>query len=141
MQKPTRSVGSEIGRPRTAANKRGLMSCTNTNGGPELYPVAGTHRAAPLHRAYPLRPLPLLRLPVSAAGGGRLRSNSRTGHRVSALSQGLHIKKSTCLLRSRCFGDPYGNRTHVNGVRGRCLNHLTNGPWCTFTDSNRGPTD
>ena len=25
-------------------------------------------------------------------------------------------------------GDPYGNRTHVNGVRGRCLNRLTNGP-------------
>ena len=24
--------------------------------------------------------------------------------------------------------DPCGNRTHVNGVRGRCLNHLTNGP-------------
>ena len=39
------------------------------------------------------------------------------------------------------FGDPYRIRTDVNGVRGRCLNHLTNGPWCTFTDSNRGPTD
>ena len=26
------------------------------------------------------------------------------------------------------FGDPCGNRTHVNGVRGRCLNRLTNGP-------------
>ena len=25
-------------------------------------------------------------------------------------------------------GDPCGIRTHVNGVRGRCLNHLTNGP-------------
>ena len=25
-------------------------------------------------------------------------------------------------------GDPCGNRTHVNGVRGRCLNRLTNGP-------------
>ena len=41
----------------------------------------------------------------------------------------------------RKFGDPYRIRTDVNGVRGRCLNHLTNGPWCTFTDSNRGPTD
>ena len=39
------------------------------------------------------------------------------------------------------LGDPYRIRTDVNGVRGRCLNHLTNGPWCTFTDSNRGPTD
>ena len=27
------------------------------------------------------------------------------------------------------FGDPCGNRTHVNGVRGRCLNRLTNGPY------------
>ena len=26
------------------------------------------------------------------------------------------------------FGDPYGNRTHVFAVRGRCLNRLTNGP-------------
>ena len=25
--------------------------------------------------------------------------------------------------------DPCGNRTHVNGVRGRCLNLLTNGPY------------
>ena len=26
------------------------------------------------------------------------------------------------------FGDPCGNRTHVCGVRGRRLDHLTNGP-------------
>ena len=26
------------------------------------------------------------------------------------------------------FGDPYGTRTHVTDVNGRCLNHLTNGP-------------
>ena len=51
------------------------------------------------------------------------------------------FEKAAC---SRSFlqrGDPYRIRTDVNGVRGRCLNHLTNGPWCTFTDSNRGPTD
>ena len=32
--------------------------------------------------------------------------------------------------RSRDYltGDPYRIRTDVNGVRGRCLNHLTNGP-------------
>ena len=29
------------------------------------------------------------------------------------------------------FGDPYRIRTDVNGVRGRCLNHLTNGPFGT----------
>ena len=26
------------------------------------------------------------------------------------------------------FGDPYGNRTHVTAVKGRCLNRWTNGP-------------
>ena len=31
-------------------------------------------------------------------------------------------------LRLRLLGDPYRIRTDVNGVRGRCLNHLTNGP-------------
>ena len=38
------------------------------------------------------------------------------------------IKKKLCLLRSRAFGDPYGNRTHVTAVKGPCLNLLTNGP-------------
>ena len=43
-----------------------------------------------------------------------------------------------CVTRSQAFyyqpflayllGDPYRIRTDVNGVRGRCLNHLTNGP-------------
>ena len=49
-------------------------------------------------------------------------------------------------------GDPYRIRTDVNGVRGHCLNHLTNGPrtlyksaralytWSAFGDSNPGPT-
>ena len=27
------------------------------------------------------------------------------------------------------LGDPYGTRTHVTAVKGRCLNHLTNGPY------------
>ena len=27
-----------------------------------------------------------------------------------------------------CFGDPYGNRTHVSAVKGRCLNRLTMEP-------------
>ena len=30
--------------------------------------------------------------------------------------------------RSIFHGDPYGNRTHVTAVKGRCLNRLTNGP-------------
>ena len=32
-------------------------------------------------------------------------------------------------FRGLNFGDPYRIRTDVNGVRGRCLNHLTNGPF------------
>ena len=31
-------------------------------------------------------------------------------------------------MRGFCAGDPYGTRTHVTAVKGRCLNHLTNGP-------------
>ena len=31
-------------------------------------------------------------------------------------------------------GDPYRIRTDVNGVRGRCLNHLTNGPYLASWD-------
>ena len=43
-------------------------------------------------------------------------SNSK---RIIAPHQALVKKK---------IGDPYRIRTDVNGVRGRCLNHLTNGP-------------
>ena len=53
------------------------------------------------------------------------------------------------------FGDPYRIRTDVKGVRGLCLNHLTNGPcpslyhhqlalsefWYTIRDSNPGHPD
>ena len=31
-------------------------------------------------------------------------------------------------INTNLCGDPYRIRTDVNGVRGRCLNHLTNGP-------------
>ena len=37
----------------------------------------------------------------------------------------LYIKS---FAASNSFGDPYRIRTDVNGGRGRCLNHLTNGP-------------
>ena len=37
------------------------------------------------------------------------------------------IEKSTP-KRAFFIGDPYGTRTHVTAVKGRCLNHLTNGP-------------
>ena len=31
------------------------------------------------------------------------------------------------------YGDPYGTRTHVTAVKGRCLNRLTNGPYTLIT--------
>ena len=43
----------------------------------------------------------------------------------------ISLKRNTfCLVDKRCSfsGDPYGTRTHVTAVKGRCLNHLTNGP-------------
>ena len=59
----------------------------------------------------------------------------------SVLPENFFSYKGLSLSCQERLGDPYRIRTDVNGVRGRCLNHLTNGPWCTFTDSNRGPTD
>ena len=43
--------------------------------------------------------------------------NSRTGKKIQT-------HRSVSVF----FGDPYGNRTHVTAVKGRCLNRLTNGP-------------
>ena len=44
-------------------------------------------------------------------------------------SVGIDKKNSLLLtLKAFLFGDPYGNRTHVTAVKGRCLNRLTNGP-------------
>ena len=37
-------------------------------------------------------------------------------------------KKAACFRKPLSRGDPYGNRTHVTAVKGRCLNRLTNGP-------------
>src|SRR5699024_4552643 len=33
-----------------------------------------------------------------------------------------------CLMSFDKIGDPYGTRTRVTAVKGRCLNRLTNGP-------------
>ena len=42
-----------------------------------------------------------------------------------------HEETSLVLVDKRGFfhGDPYRIRTDVKGVRGLCLNHLTNGPY------------
>ncbi len=41
---------------------------------------------------------------------------------------GNHAKIPVRTHRDFFHGDPYGNRTHVTAVKGRCLNRLTNGP-------------
>ena len=50
--------------------------------------------------------------------------NKHTIHFSLALVKLLCKSNISCLI----CGDPYRIRTDVNGVRGRCLNHLTNGP-------------
>ena len=90
--------------------------------------------------------------PQSIVGEGELNFCVRDGNRWTLTpintnyifcirKPNAYIVQHRLLFVKENFGDPYRIRTDVNGVRGRCLNHLTNGPWCTFTDSNRGPTD
>ena len=43
-------------------------------------------------------------------------------------SNSIRIIAPISKLVKKKIGDPYRIRTDVNGVRGRCLNHLTNGP-------------
>ena len=45
----------------------------------------------------------------------------------SSLRFGLDTK-NVGKIRHFCVGDPYGIRTHVTAVKGRCLNRLTKGP-------------
>ena len=54
-----------------------------------------------------------------------LPENIHTIHFSLALVKLLCKSNISCLI----CGDPYRIRTDVNGVRGRCLNHLTNGPY------------
>ena len=41
--------------------------------------------------------------------------------------------KLSLAITKKNYGDPWGNRTPVTGVRGRCLNRLTNGPSASFS--------
>ena len=52
----------------------------------------------------------------------------RTGAALSIPSRFIKQKIPMRKHRDFSFGDPYGNRTHVTAVKGRCLNRLTNGP-------------
>ena len=58
------------------------------------------------------------------------RSTSRTKGVHHVPKERITQKSPICLVDKSDFfvGDPYGTRTHVTAVKGRCLNHLTNGP-------------
>ena len=80
----------------------------------------------------------------SIVGADELNFCVRNGNRWTLTAISTNFFTSSILSRFRAlvnYGDPYRIRTDVNGVRGRCLNHLTNGPWCAIGDSNPGPTD
>ena len=77
--------------------------------------------------------------PASIVGEGVLNFCVRDGNRWTHTPINTNYifrigKPSFCIVQHRVLfvkkkiGDPYRIRTDVNGVRGRCLNHLTNGP-------------
>ena len=65
--------------------------------------------------------------PPSIVGVHELNFCVRDGNRWTLMTINTNYLSET-LLCATFFGDPYRIRTDVNGVRGRCLNHLTNGP-------------
>ena len=68
----------------------------------------------------------------SIFGTNELNFRVRNGNGCTLTVIGTNLKSS------RDSGDPCGNRTHVNGVRGRCLNRLTNGPFFSLVRSSFG---
>ena len=73
--------------------------------------------------------------PATIVGANELNFCVRDGNRwtliaINTNSYGwlLTIFYIKTRQRFNSLGDPYRIRTDVNGVRGRCLNHLTNGP-------------
>ena len=48
--------------------------------------------------------------------------------KAGALPAELILQKDKLFPHTNNFGDPYGIRTRVTAVKGRCLNRLTNGP-------------
>ena len=58
-----------------------------------------------------------------------INTNYCTARQIQPTLYGIHNTLVKPLYQKG--GDPYGNRTHVCGVRGRRLNRLTNGPYGT----------
>ena len=65
-----------------------------------------------------------------------INTNCMDGSSPSFMSKAIRLSTQGIIAHEMLFvnsqfkkvGDPYRIRTDVNGVRGRCLNHLTNGP-------------
>ena len=80
--------------------------------------------------ALPIFPV---RLQTSIFGAGELNFRVRDGNgwTLTAINTNLLFPSGKSIQLYGPLpepGDPYGNRTHVCGVRGRRLNRLTNGP-------------
>ena len=65
--------------------------------------------------------------PPSIVSANELNFCVRDGNRWTLIAINTNYKMSFLIFLKE-NGDPYRIRTDVNGVRGRCLNHLTNGP-------------
>ena len=63
--------------------------------------------------------------PPSIVGVHELNFCVRDGNRWTLMTINTNYVMAFTII---FIGDPYRIRTDVNGVRGRCLNHLTNGP-------------
>ena len=77
--------------------------------------------------------LPILpvRLQTSIFGADELNFRVRNGNGWTLIAINTNYFNhlpATKICSMKFCGDPYGNRTHVCGVRGRRLNRLTNGP-------------
>ena len=66
------------------------------------------------------------RLQASIVGRNELNFRVRNGNGWTLIL--INTNYLILFLLFKKDGDPYGNRTHVCGVRGRRLNRLTNGP-------------
>ena len=90
--------------------------------------VIGRKKPRPFGRGFVLA-LPIFpgRHQPSIVGANELNFCVRDGNRWTLIAINTNYKMSITHLFKK-NGDPYRIRTDVNGVRGRCLNHLTNGP-------------
>ena len=92
-----------------------------------------------------MRVLDVLALPIfpgrcqpSIVGRSELNFRVRDGNgwTLALISTNFYCNRIPCNKLFNSFplvnnGDPYRIRTDVKGVRGLCLNHLTNGPYGT----------